>query len=139
MLQNADLRQSLSPTAGAFRPWNIQPHCCHTCQKNARYDTPYFGEIMDRRGLTGDDRAKTLEVYQKFQEQDIAILDGLNAGLYDWAETSKPHRTCQYEQGLPWLGVDSCPIEGFAYKGRVNQLLADGACLTQIGGRCRSW
>ena len=34
-------------------------------KKNARYDTPYFGEIMDRRGLQGDDRVKIMEVYKK--------------------------------------------------------------------------
>lgn len=45
----------------------------------------------------GDDRAKALEVYQKFQEQDIAILDS-ERSLYDWAnKQTNLHRTCQYD------------------------------------------
>ena len=124
VLQNADLRQKLKPYCWGIPTMETSSHIVAIlAKKNARYDTPYFGEIMDRRGLMGDDRAKALEVYQKFQEQDIAILDS-ERSLYDWASKQTYIALANMMTGAAMIGVDSCPIEGFAYK-EVNQLLAD--------------
>lgn len=92
-------------------------------KKNARYDTPYSGEIMDRRGLQGDDRVKIMEVYKKFQSHDIAILES-DRSLFDWASKQTYIALANMMTGAAMMGIDSCPIEGFDYK-EVNRVLAD--------------
>ncbi|UZA02685.1 NAD(P)H-dependent oxidoreductase [Moraxella bovis] len=125
VLQNHDLRQKLKSYAWGIPTMETASHVVAIlAKKNARYDTPYFGEIMDRRGLQGDDRVKIMEVYKKFQSEDIAILDS-DRSLFDWAnKQTNLHRPCQYDDGAAMLGIDSCPIEGFDYK-EVNRILAE--------------
>ena len=126
VLQNADLRQKLKPYCWGIPTMETSSHIVAIlAKKNARYDTPYFGEIMDRRGLTGDDRTKALEVYQKFQEQDIAILDS-ERSLYDWASKQTYIALANMLTGAAAIGVDSCPIEGFNYDKMNETLAAEG-------------
>lgn len=124
VLQNADLRQKLKPYCWGIPTMETASHIIAIlAKKNARYDTPYFAEIMNRRGLQGEARDKAMGIYQKFQAEDIAILD-TERSLYDWASKQTYIALANMMTGAAMIGVDSCPIEGFSYK-EVNQILAD--------------
>lgn len=79
--------------------------------------------MIARRGLTDDKKQQALAVYEKFQKDDIAILDNERT-LFDWASKQTYIALGNMMTGAKMLGIDSCPIEGFDYKA-VNQLLAD--------------
>lgn len=124
VLQNADLRQKLKPFCWGIPTMETSSHIVAIlAKKNARYDSEYFAEIMARRGLEGKAKDKAMAIYKKFQEQDIAILDS-ERSLYDWASKQTYIALANMMTGAAMIGVDSCPIEGFAYK-EVNQILAD--------------
>ncbi|STZ07127.1 Putative NAD(P)H nitroreductase [Moraxella caprae] len=124
VLQNANLRQKLKPYCWGIPTMETSSHIVAIlAKKNARYDTPYFGQIMDRRGLQGDDRAKIMEVYKKFQSEDIAILES-DRTLFDWASKQTYIALANMMTGAAMMGIDSCPIEGFDYQ-EVNRILAD--------------
>lgn len=124
VLQNPELRQAIKPFCWGIPTMETSSHIVVIlAKKNARFDSQYFAEIMDRRGLQGESRDKAMAVYQKFQEQDIGILDN-ERSLFDWASKQTYIALGNMMTGAAMIGVDSCPIEGFAYK-EVNQILAD--------------
>lgn len=125
VVQNNELRQKLKPIS-----WGMATQvddCSHLvvilAKKNARYDTPFFENVMDRRGLEGEARQKALGIYKKFQEQDIAITDSERT-LFDWARAQTYIALGNMMSGSALIGIDSCPIEGFDYKA-VNDLLVN--------------
>ena len=124
VLQNPELRQAIKPYCWGIPTMETSSHIVVIlAKKNARFDSQYFAEIMDRRGLQGEAREKAMAVYKKFQEQDIGILDN-ERSLFDWASKQTYIALGNMMTGAAMIGVDSCPIEGFAYK-EVNQILAD--------------
>lgn len=124
VLQNDELRQKLKPYCWGIRTMETASHIVAIlAKKNARFDTPYFGQVMDRRGLEGEARDKALAVYKKFQEQDIAVLDSERT-LFDWASKQTYIALANMMTGAILMGIDSCPIEGFDYQ-QVNQILVD--------------
>lgn len=124
VLQNPELRQAIKPYCWGIPTMETSSHIVIIlAKKNARFDSQYFAEIMDRRGLEGEAREKAMAVYKKFQEQDIGILDN-ERSLFDWASKQTYIALGNMMTGAAMIGVDSCPIEGFAYK-EVNQILAD--------------
>ncbi|QLD32297.1 NAD(P)H-dependent oxidoreductase [Mannheimia varigena] len=124
VLQNPELRQAIKPYCWGIPTMETSSHIVVIlAKKNARFDSQYFAEIMDRRGLQGKAREKAMAVYKKFQEQDIGILDN-ERSLFDWASKQTYIALGNMMIGAAMIGVDSCPIEGFAYK-EVNQILAD--------------
>ncbi|MCW9709792.1 NAD(P)H-dependent oxidoreductase [Avibacterium sp. 21-586] len=123
VLQNADIRQKIKPYCWGIPTMETASHLVVIlAKKNARYDSPYFAEIMSRRGLESEAKAKALAIYQKFQEQDIAILDS-ERSLFDWASKQTYIALANMMTGAAMIGVDSCPIEGFDYQ-KVNEILA---------------
>ncbi|ULJ61960.1 NAD(P)H-dependent oxidoreductase [Wielerella bovis] len=124
VLQNPDLRQKIKPYCWGIPTMETSSHIVVIlAKKNARYDTPYFGEIMDRRGLQGEAREKAMQVYKKFQTEDAHIADNERT-LFDWASKQTYIALANMMTGAAMIGVDSCPIEGFAYQ-EVNQILAE--------------
>ncbi|TLU76193.1 NAD(P)H-dependent oxidoreductase [Mannheimia varigena] len=124
VLQNSELRQAIKPFCWGIPTMETASHIVVIlAKKNARYDTSYFGEIMNRRGLSGDAREKAMAVYKKFQAEDIAILES-ERSLFDWASKQTYIALGNMMTGAAMMGIDSCPIEGFDYK-EVNQILAD--------------
>lgn len=125
VIQNPDLRKALKPVSWGMA--NTVETASHVvailAKKNARWDSPFFDEVIARRGLTDENKAKALAVYQKFQEQDIAILDS-DRTLFDWAGKQTYIALANMMTGAAFLGIDSCPVEGFDYKA-VNEILAD--------------
>ncbi|SSY70313.1 NAD(P)H-dependent oxidoreductase [Alysiella crassa] len=124
VLQNADLREKLKPYCWGIPTMETASHIVAIlAKKNARYDSAYFDTVIARRGLTGEAKEKALAVYQKFQEQDIAILDS-ERSLFDWASKQTYIALANMMTGAALIGVDSCPIEGFDYK-EVNRILVE--------------
>lgn len=124
VLQNAELRQKIKPYCWGIPTMETSSHIVVIlAKKNARYDSDYFAEVMNRRGLEGEAREKALAIYKKFQEQDIGILD-TERSLFDWASKQTYIALGNMMTGAAMIGVDSCPIEGFDYK-EVNRILAE--------------
>lgn len=125
VIQNPELRKALKPVSWGMA--NTVETASHVvvilAKKNARWDSPFFDEVIARRGLTDENKVKALAVYQKFQEQDIAVLDS-DRTLFDWAGKQTYIALANMMTGAAFLGIDSCPVEGFDYKA-VNEILAD--------------
>ena len=129
VIQNQGLREKIKPVA-----WGMQSSITEAshlvillAKKHARYDTPFFSELMDRRGFTPEQRAAALERYLNFQTHDIAIADDERA-LFDWASKQSYIALANMLTGAAMLGIDSCPIEGMNYAA-VEHILAQAGLL----------
>ena len=129
VIQNQGLREKIKPVA-----WGMQSSITEAshlvillAKKHARYDTPFFSELMDRRGFTPEQRAAALERYRSFQTHDIAIADDERA-LFDWASKQSYIALANMLTGAAMLGIDSCPIEGMDYAA-VEHILAQAGLL----------
>ena len=129
VIQNQDLREKIKPVA-----WGMQSSITEAshlvillAKKHARYDTPFFSELMDRRGFTPEQRAAALERYRSFQIHDIAIADDERA-LFDWASKQSYIALANMLTGAAMLGIDSCAVEGMDYAA-VEHILAQAGLL----------
>ena len=129
VIQNQGLREKIKPVA-----WGMQSSITEAshlvillAKKHARYDTPFFSELMERRGFTPEQRAAALERYRSFQIHDIAIADDERA-LFDWASKQSYIALANMLTGAAMLGIDSCPIEGMNYAA-VEHILAQAGLL----------
>ena len=129
VIQNQGLREKIKPVA-----WGMQATIAEAshlvillAKKHARYDTPFFSELMERRGFTPEQRAAALERYRSFQTHDIAIADDERA-LFDWASKQSYIALANMLTGAAMLGIDSCPIEGMNYAA-VEHILAQAGLL----------
>ena len=129
VIQNQGLREKIKPVA-----WGMQSSITEAshlvillAKKHARYDTPFFSELMERRGFTPEQRAAALERYRSFQIHDIAIADNEHA-LFDWASKQSYIALANMLTGAAMLGIDSCPIEGMDYAA-VEHILAQAGLL----------
>ena len=129
VIQNQELREKIKPVA-----WGMQSSITEAshlvillAKKHARYDTPFFSELMERRGFTPEQRAAALERYRNFQTHDIAIADDERA-LFDWASKQSYIALANMLTGAAMLGIDSCPIEGMDYAA-VEHILAQAGLL----------
>ena len=129
VIQNQELREKIKPVA-----WGMQATIAEAshlvillAKKHARYDSPFFSELMNRRGFTPEQRAAALERYRSFQIHDIAIADDERA-LFDWASKQSYIALANMLTGAAMLGIDSCPIEGMNYAA-VEHILAQAGLL----------
>ena len=129
VIQNQELREKIKPVA-----WGMQATIAEAshlvillAKKHARYDSPFFSELMNRRGFTPEQRAAALERYRSFQIHDIAIADDERA-LFDWASKQSYIALANMLTGAAMLGIDSCPIEGMDYAA-VEHILAQARLL----------
>lgn len=129
VIQNQELREKIKPVA-----WGMQATIAEAshlvillAKKHARYDSPFFSELMNRRGFTPEQRAAALERYRSFQIHDIAIADDERA-LFDWASKQSYIALANMLTGAAMLGIDSCPIEGMDYAA-VEHILAQAGLL----------
>ena len=129
VIQNKELRAKLKPVAwGMTTQIDDCSHLvCIVAKKNARYDTDFFQDVMDRRGLQGEQRMAAMAKYKSFQEDDADILAS-ERSVFDWASKQTYIALGNMLTGAAALGVDSCPIEGFDYQ-KVNQILADAGVI----------
>lgn len=129
VIQNQGLREKIKPVA-----WGMQATIAEAshlvillAKKHARYDSPFFSELMDRRGFTPEQRAAALERYRSFQTHDIAIADDERA-LFDWASKQSYIALANMLTGAAMLGIDSCAVEGMDYAA-VEHILAQAGLL----------
>ena len=129
VIQNQDLREKIKPVA-----WGMQATIAEAShlvillvKKHARYDSPFFSELMNRRGFTPEQRVAALERYRSFQTHDIAIADNERA-LFDWASKQSYIALANMLTGAAMLGIDSCAVEGMDYTA-VEHILAQAGLL----------
>ena len=129
VIQNQELREKIKPVA-----WGMQSSITEAsrlvillAKKHARYDSPFFSELMDRRGFTPEQRAAALERYRSFQTHDIAIADDERA-LFDWASKQSYIALANMLTGAAMLGIDSCAVEGMDYAA-VEHILSQAGLL----------
>ncbi|MDO4434490.1 MAG: NAD(P)H-dependent oxidoreductase [Alysiella sp.] len=125
VVQNPAVRQSLKPVCwGMATQINDASHIVVIlAKKNARYDSPFFQDVIARRGFVGEEAANAMHKYGRFQQDDIAILDS-ERSLFDWASKQTYIALANMMTGAALLGIDSCPIEGFNYAA-VNQIMSE--------------
>ena len=124
VIQNKALRDKLKPFS-----WGMQyqlDDCSHLvvilAKKNARYDTPFFRNVAERRGLQGEQLEKALAKYKGLQEVEMKTAESERA-LFDWTSKQTYIALANMLTGAAAIGVDSCPIEGFNYD-KMNEVLA---------------
>ena len=129
VIQNQGLREKIKPVA-----WGMQATIAEAshlvillAKKHARYDSPFFSELMNRRGFTPEQRSAALERYRSFQIHDIAIADDERA-LFDWASKQSYIALTNMLTGAAMLGIDSCAVEGMDYAA-VEHILAQAGLL----------
>ena len=129
VIQNQELREKIKPVA-----WGMQATIAEAshlvillAKKHARYDSPFFSELMNRRGFTPEQRAAALERYRSFQIHDIAIADDERA-LFDWASKQSYIALANMLTGAAMLGIDSCAVEGMDYAA-MEHILAQAGLL----------
>ena len=129
VIQNQELREKIKPVA-----WGMQATIAEAshlvillAKKHARYDSPFFSELMNRRGFTPEQRAAALERYRSFQTHDIAIADDERA-LFDWTSKQSYIALANMLTGAAMLGIDSCAVEGMDYAA-VEHILAQAGLL----------
>lgn len=123
VIQNPAIRQALKPVSwGMVSQVDDASHLVVIlAKKNARFDTPFFKQVMARRGLNAEQQEQAIARYQSFQKEDIAILENERT-LFDWASKQTYIALANMMTGAALLGIDSCPIEGFHYA-KVNEIL----------------
>ncbi|MDH2998314.1 NAD(P)H-dependent oxidoreductase [Pasteurellaceae bacterium LFhippo2] len=127
VIQNPELRAKIKPFA-----WGMQSGMDDAsyivmilAKKNARYDSEFFADVMDRRGFTAEQREKALAKYKSFQTVDMPIADD-ECKLFDWASKQTYIALANMMTGAAMIGVDSCPIEGMNYEQVTNILVEEG-------------
>lgn len=125
VLQNEALREKIAPvTWGIKHPMNEMSHLVVLlAKKNARYDSVFFRNSLERRGLTPEQIEATLSRYKTFQTEDIQITDSERT-LFDWCSKQTYIALANMMTGAAMIGIDSCPIEGFHYES-VNRILSE--------------
>lgn len=125
VIQKAEIRQKLKPVS-----WGMATQLDDAsylvvilAKKNARYDSEFFRTSLEKRGLTEEQMSRTLAVYKKFQQEDMPIADSQQA-LFDWTSKQTYIALANMMTGAAFVGIDSCPIEGFNYA-EVNRILAE--------------
>lgn len=117
VLKSEAVKEAIAPFS-----WGIKGDTLHTAshiialiaKKSARFDSPFFDEVMTRKGLNDVQKSKARAVYERFQSQDMPILDNDKA-LFDWASKQTYIALANMMTAAQLLGVDTCPIEGFDY------------------------
>lgn len=124
MIQNKTLREKMKPFSWGMI--NQLDNCSHLvvilAKKNARYDSPFFVDVMARKGLNAEQQQAALAKYKALQE-DMKLLEN-DRTLFDWCSKQTYIALANMLTGASALGIDSCPIEGFHYD-KMNECLAE--------------
>jgi len=115
VINNEDLKEKLK----AFT-WGAQgtlPTASHfviiLARKNMRYDSKYIQHMMqDIKNMPQEAQEVYTNFYKGFQEKDFKLLQD-ERRLFDWACKQTYIAMANMLTGAAYLGIDSCPIEGF--------------------------
>lgn len=131
IIQNPDLRAKLKEVT-----WGAQGHlptASHyvaiLCRKNdMRFDSAYVDHFMrDVQKLSEDVVKMKRDRYQKFQEQDLRLLESPRS-LFDWACKQAYIALGNMMTVAAMIGVDSCAIEGYDQE-KTEAVLANAGVL----------
>ncbi|MDP8079621.1 NAD(P)H-dependent oxidoreductase [Phocoenobacter skyensis] len=127
VIQNPELRQKLKPVSwGMKTQLDDASHLVFLlAHKNMRYDTDFFRQKLQSRGLSGEKLEQKLQDYKRFQQSDIDILDSERT-LFDWASKQTYIALGNMMNGAAMMGIDSCPVEGMNYKAVTDILVEAG-------------
>ena len=119
IVQNESLREKLKEFS-----WGAQgqlPTASHFMiilarkKKGMLYSSEYIKHIMkDIKQLPEDVQKMYGEFYEKFQKVDFNLLKS-DRNLFDWACKQAYLPLANMMSGAAYMGIDSCPIEGFDY------------------------
>lgn len=77
VIQNKTLREKMKPFSWGMI--NQLDNCSHLvvilAKKNARYDSPFFVDVMARKGLNAEQQQAALAKYKTLQEEDMKLLE----------------------------------------------------------------
>ena len=127
VLRDETIREKLYPLAwGAQKSLEGASHfVLLLARKEAgtRYDASFITHMMrDIQQLPQDVLDQRREKFRLFQQDDFALLESSRA-LFDWASKQTYIVLAQMMIAAAYLGIDSCPIEGF-HREKVDALLA---------------
>lgn len=119
VIQNENLRAKLKEfTWGAQGTLPTASHFVIILARKAngmRYDADYINHMMcDVKQLPADIEAMYKGRYEKFQKEDFKLLES-ERNLFDWASKQTYIAMANMMSGAAFMGIDSCPIEGFDY------------------------
>ena len=127
VLSDEQLKQKLYPLAWGAR--NSLDGASHFVILLARkkadtlFSSDYITHIMqDIQHLPSETANQRREKYRSFQADDFTLLDSERA-LFDWAGKQTYIVLANMMTAAAYLGIDSCPIEGF-HRRKVDDLLA---------------
>lgn len=119
VVQNEELREKLK----AFS-WGAQgtlPTASHFViilarkVKGMKYDSEYIKHMMnDVKEFPADVQKIYSGFYEKFQKEDFKLL-GNDRAVFDWSSKQTYIALANMMTGAAYLGIDSCPMEGFDF------------------------
>jgi len=117
VIQNETLREKLKVFS-----WGAQgqlPTASHFViilarkKKGMIYDSEYISHMMKNVKEFPKDIIKLYgEFYEKFQKEDFNLLES-DRTLFDWSSKQTYIALANMMTGAAYMGIDSCPIEGF--------------------------
>lgn len=132
VVQNEDLRQKLKKVSwGAQGQLDTASHfVILLARKNVRPGTEYLTHIMKEIKNVPDDVLEDMNKrYEMFQNDSLDLYES-ERSLWDWASKQTYIALGNMMSVAAFLGVDSCPIEGFGMK-EVTQLLSDEGIINE--------
>jgi nitroreductase len=137
VIQNPELRGKLLPhTWGGQKQLPTASHVITTLIRKSRfmrYDSDFVHDFMRQVQLFPEDAAATrTAILEKFQREDFSLLDSERA-INDWSGKQSYIALGNMMTAAAMLGIDTCPIEGFAHHA-IEQVLA-----TEIGLDLNDW
>ena len=93
-------------------------------QADTLYSSDYITHVMQEiQHMPPETAQQRREKYRLFQEDDFELLESERA-LFDWASKQTYIMLANMMTTAAFLGIDSCPIEGF-HRRKVDALLAE--------------
>lgn len=115
LIENEDLKEELKEFSwGARNSLNTASHFLIVlARKDVVPGSSHVKHIIeDVRGTTLEAVAHHLEFFETFQKNDFHLFDS-KYGLSDWASKQTYIALANMMTTASFLGIDSCPIEGF--------------------------
>lgn len=128
IIQNPQLRDKLLPHVwGGQKQIPTASHLLLALVRKSRfmrYDSEFVHDFMRQIQQFSEEAATTrTAILQKFQREDFRLLDSERA-INDWSGKQSYIAMGNMMTAAALLGIDSCPIEGFAQQA-LQQLLAE--------------
>jgi len=128
IVQNEELREKMKEfTWGAQGTLPTASHFVVILARKAKgmkYGSEYINHMMKEiKQLPEDVQAIYSEFYEKFQKIDFNLLES-DRTLFDWACKQTYIAMANMMTGAAYMGIDSCPVEGFD-RAKTEEFLKD--------------